>query len=66
MKLIQLQCVFFYENFFESNFTSKIKNSKPRCQHLKMVLAHFSHAQIFYPLQEWLQNALKLRYRVKN
>ncbi|MFZ9065382.1 MAG: hypothetical protein ACO22U_17205, partial [bacterium] len=25
--------------------------------HLKMVLAHFSYVQIFYPLREWLQNA---------
>ena len=32
--------------------SSKIRNSKLRRQYLKMVLAHFSYAQILYPLQE--------------
>ena len=31
-----------------------------------MILAHFSYAQIFYPLQERLYNASKLRYRAKS
>ena len=41
-------------------FKSTVKNSKHRCQQLKLVLAYFSYAQFFYPMLEWWQNTSKL------